>query len=244
MKTCSSCGAELADDARECICGWSVDEGGSPTSPALSEFESPAFDSPPGGPADGMKPCVFCGSEIVARAMRCPRCAGFLPIAEGTIFSQYFFFLFSCLAIAIGCLLPWERDYALMNLTGADSIAGGFMLLFATYGVIASVWNIYHRKMIVWPVMLAALDGAVFGIIRVVQILKDVKSPAAGDDFGAMVQNFRAHAQAIGPGLYLVVIFSVIVMLSIVVSVFQGAKQDAKRKEAEREARAARKTRR
>ncbi|MCU0726337.1 MAG: hypothetical protein MUE73_11185 [Planctomycetes bacterium] len=204
-----------------------------------TEPEKPAVEAEAGPPTT--KPCVFCGSEIRASAMRCPHCSGFLPIAEGTAFKQYFFFLFACLAMAIGCLLPWERTSAVWNLRGIDSIGGAFLFIFAAYGVIASVWNIYHRKMIVWPVIIAALEGVLFGWSRVFQILPKVQysiPPGASKVVEAKLK-FQAHYSALGPGLYLVVLFSTIVILSIVISVFKGAKQDARRKAELRESRAA-----
>ena len=163
-------------------------------------------------------------------------------------YPQLFFFLFSCLAIAIGCLLPWERTYLKGNLTGADSIGGGFLLVFAIYGVISGFFNIYHRKMIVWPVILAAIDGAIIGWQRVVQILGGLNKNdfiTTDDQFGKFVQTVKGYVQSMGPGLYLVTIFSTLILLSIIVSVFKGAKEDARRKTEEREARAeARKSRR
>ena len=198
------------------------------------------------------KPCTFCGSEIAFQAMRCPHCAGFLPIAEGTIFGQYFFFLFASMAMVVGCLLPWERVQLTSgiglpgyDLTGAESIGGAFLLIFALYGMIASVWNIYHRKMIVWPVILAAVDGAIIGWTRVVQITKDVQIEiTALEEFGQVVQRVKGYIGAYGPGLYLVTIFSTLVLLSIVLSVFKGAKEDKRRKSEDREARAAARTKR
>ena len=255
MKTCPSCNSELADDAAECLCGYSYADGEpAPAEPEeVMNGDEPEFDESEFGMArpesEGMpatKSCVFCYSEIATPAMRCPHCAGFLPIAEGTIFKQYFFFLFSCLAIGIGCLLPWERSYQFMNLTGVESISGAFLFVFAVYGAIASVWNIYHRKMIVWPVMLAALDGAIFGISRMVKLYSDAHvTITATGEFGQFVQKVRGYLQVPGPGLYLVSLFSVLVLFSVVMSVFKGAKEDARRKDMEREARAsARKTRR
>jgi hypothetical protein len=156
-------------------------------------------------------------------------------------YPQLFFFLFSSLAMAVGCLLPWERTFLKGNLTGADSIGGGFLLVFALYGVISGFFNIYHRKMIVWPVILAAVDGAIIGWQRVVQLLGDLDltSRLEGlDGFAKIQQTVKGYAQALGPGLYLVTIFSTLVLLSIIVSVFKGAKEDSRRKAEEREARA------
>jgi hypothetical protein len=163
-------------------------------------------------------------------------------------YPQLFFFMFSCLAIFIGCLLPWERTYLTGNLTGADSIGGGFLICFSLYGVISGFFNIYHRKMIVWPVILSAIDGAVIGWQRVVQIVSKIDKNqfiTTDDDFGKVVQTVKGYVQSLGPGLYLVTIFSTLILFSIILSVFKGAKEDSKRKAAERDARMeARKSRR
>ncbi len=276
MKTCPSCGSEVAEDALECLCGYSFDEEAANEDELLKPAEGAEavdemadegdldvgaddLEDAPEEQRDAFpelsmdreapttKHCVFCGSEIAAGALRCAHCAGFLPIAEGAIFKQYFFFLFASLAMAIGTMLPWERTFLKGNLTGADSIGGGFLLVFAVYGVIVSVWNIYHRKMIVWPVMLAAIDGAVLGIQRVIQIVPNVvvEIPEGSSGLYKIQLTVKTYAQSFGPGLYLVTIFSVLVLFSVVVSVFAGAKQDARRKAEEREMRAAtRKSRR
>ena len=271
MKTCPSCGSELADDALECLCGYSYEEAADDLedldasdgedalheSEGMDEVDEGADEAGGVGRAPGLmssfesgppptKPCVFCGSEIATPALRCAHCSGFLPIAEGTIFKQYFFFLFACLAMTIGALLPWERTFLKGNLTGADSIQGGFLLLFAGYGLITSFWNIYHRKMIVWPVLLAALDGAIAGWSRTIALASDVVVviPTGSSAFYKFVVSVKTYVAAFGPGLYLVTIFSTLVLLSVVISVFQGAKQDARRKADEREMRAATRKRR
>ena len=256
MKTCPSCGSELPDDAVECICGYRYDEDavlaatGETEDERVSEPELEGDDPAvfgEGPPAT--KPCVHCFSEIAGPATRCPHCSGYLPITEGTIFGQHFFYLFSALALAIGCILPWERKFVYMNLTGLDSISGGFLFVFATYGIFAAFLNIWHRKMIVWPVILAALDGVIFGWRRVAAIWSqsEILVDAEGK-FGQFVQTVRGNISVIGPGLWIVVVFSSLVILSLFVSVFKGARQDAKRKEAERQARSeaakARKSRR
>jgi hypothetical protein len=288
MKTCPSCGSELADDAKECLCGYTYEEeleelevsesdealsgaalseegaedaetggseggyeGGFEEEGGLLEEEEPepGYEEPLPPLEEGapqLKHCSFCGSEINLYATRCPHCAGFLPIIEGTAFKQHFFFLFSCVALLVGALLPWERTYLKANLTGADAIGGGFLIAFAIYGIFASWWNIYHRKMIVWPVLLAAVDGAVLGWQRVFQVLGNFEANiTATGSFGQFVQNVQQHVRALGPGLYLVTIFSTLVILSVFIGIFKGAKQDAARKAADREARAgARRSRR
>jgi hypothetical protein len=177
-----------------------------------------------------------------------PEMEGPPPTNFDMAYPQLFFFLFCSLAIAVGCLLPWERTYLKGNLTGADSIGGGFLLVFAIYGVLSGFFNIYHRKMIVWPVLLAGIEGAIIGWQRVVQILGSLDKNrfiTTDDEFGKVVQTVKGYVQSMGPGLYLVTIFSTLVLLSIIVSVFKGAKEEGRRKAEEREARAeARRSRR
>ncbi|MEN8150285.1 MAG: hypothetical protein ABFS86_10705 [Planctomycetota bacterium] len=156
-------------------------------------------------------------------------------------YPQLFFFLFCSLAMTVGTLLPWERTSAKFNLTGADSIGGGLLLVLALYGVITGFFNIYHRKMIVWPVLLAAVEGAIIGWQRVVQILTSFDaSPfiTAEKDWQRAIQTIKAYIQSMGPGLYVVTIFSTLVLLSIILSVFKGAKEEGRRKSEERDARA------
>jgi uncharacterized protein UPF0547 len=265
MKTCPSCGSEVAEDALECLCGYSFEaeaemddsliepedgegvagEGEEALDAAAPEDEGGDFNVSFDREVPTTKRCVFCGSEIAIQALRCAHCSAFLPIAEGAIFKQYFFFLFASLAITVGTLLPWERAFLKGNLTGADSIGGGFLLVFGIYGMIVSVWNIYHRKMIVWPVMLAALDGVVLAGQRIYQLSTLVSQRLGTEDltvyspFNRFRYIIKEYAQSYGPGLYLVAIFSVLVLFSVVMGVFAGAKQDARRKAEEREMRAA-----
>ena len=156
-------------------------------------------------------------------------------------YPQLFFFLFASLAIAVGTLLPWERTYLKGNLTGADSIGGGLLLVLALYGIISGFFNIYHRKMIVWPVMLAGIEGAILGWQRVVQILGKIDASqfkTAEKEWQQFIQVVKGYVQSMGPGLYLVTIFSSLILLSIVLSVFKGAKEEGRRKAQEREMRA------
>jgi len=177
-----------------------------------------------------------------------PEMQGPPPSNFDMAYPQLFFFLFASMAIAVGCLLPWERTYLKGNLTGADSIGGGFLLCFALYGMISGFFNIYHRKMIVWPVLLSAIDGCIIGWQRVVQILSKIDKNqfiTTDDEFGKVVQTVKGYIQSMGPGLYLVTIFSTLILLSIIIGVFKGAKEEGRRKAEERESRVeARKSRR
>jgi hypothetical protein len=203
---------------------------------------APAPSSAASGDAPGVKECVFCGSMIPSWADRCSQCAGFLPIAEGRAFSQHFFFFVACLAMFIGTLLPWEGAW--YDSYGFRSLAGGFLLVFSGYGMVAAFFNIFHRQMIVWPAIFAALDGVIFGWQRVAQILASPEAKAiswAGSELATKKKALLQTLDLFGPGLILVCVFSSLFWLVFVMGVVQGGRASAARKDAERAARAARK---
>lgn len=217
--------------------------GGEPAPGAPST--APATPAEPSGaapaePAAEGKHCVWCGEVLPIFADRCSHCAGFLPIAEGRAFGQHFFFFVASLAIFLGTLLPWEGAW--YDSYGYRSTLGGFLLLLSGYGMVAAFFNIFHRQMIVWPVILAALEGTWLGWKRVLQLASSEAAKAI-DWGGDMPQKKRAlteFCQLFGPGLWLVVTFSTIFWLVFVIAVIQGGKASAARKEAEKAARAAR----
>ena len=195
--------------------------------------------SSPGTP--DVKECVYCGEVIPGFADRCSHCSAFLPIAEGRAFGHHFFFFVCCLAIFLGTLLPWEGQW--YDSYGTRSIHGAFLLLFSGYGMVAFVFNVFHKRMIVWPAILGALDGAYAGWKRVFQITTGEAAKAISFE-GDMFAKKRALAEMVrlyGPGLWLVVLFSTMFWLVFVLSVIQGGRAAGARKEAEKAARAARK---
>jgi hypothetical protein len=204
---------------------------------------TPAASSPAGPPSDGggtdVKECILCGEHIPSFADRCRACGSFLPIAEGRAFGQHFFFLVCSMAIFLGTLLPWEGAW--WDSYGTRSLGGGFLLLLSGYGMVAAYFNIFHRRMIVWPVILAAVEGTYLGWKRVLQLAgSDVAKSIdwAGDlpqKKKALIQFF----QMFGPGLLLVVTFATLFWFVFVFSVIQGGRSAAARKESEKAARAA-----
>lgn len=202
----------------------------------------PAAEPAPAGAgeAPAVKDCVYCGEVIPVFADRCSHCAAFLPIAEGRAFSQHFFFFVASLAIFLGTLLPWEGRW--YDSHGYRSTLGGFLLLFAGYGMVAAFFNIFHRRMIVWPVILAALEGTWLGWRRVLQLASSETAQAINWS-GELAQKKKAlveFCQLFGPGLWLVVTFGTLFWLVFVVAVIKGGKAAGARKEAEKAARAAR----
>src|SRR5258706_3026418 len=105
---------------------------------------SPGSDAaPPAAASGGMpggKECILCGEGIASFADRCAHCGGFLPIAEGRAFGHHFFFLFCCMSIFIGTLLPWEGMW--WHSYVWRSIHGGFLLALWGYGLVAAYFNI------------------------------------------------------------------------------------------------------
>ena len=200
-----------------------------------------AAGAPQAGGDSGLKECVLCGEMIVSFADRCRACGGFLPIVEGRAFGQHFFFFVCSLALFLGALLPWEGQWS--DSYGWRSISGAFLMVFAGYGMVAAFFNIFHRRMIVWPVALAAMDGTYAGWKRVAQISSSEAAQAidfSGDLFAKKTALLKAF-QLYGPGLWLVTIFATVFWLVFVMSVIQGGRSAAARKEAERVARAAKK---
>jgi hypothetical protein len=206
------------------------------TAPGTASGGGPPGGSPAG--AEG-KECVFCGEAIAAFADRCSHCGGFLPIAEGRSFSQHYFFFVCCLALFLGTLLPWEGMW--WDSYGFRSIHGAFLLLFSTYGMVAFFFNVFHRRMVVWPAMLGALDGAYAGWHRVAQLAGSdfAKAIEWGGDLGAKKKALLEFCRLFGPGLWLVVIFSSLFWVLFVVSVVRGGMAAGARKEAEKAARMA-----
>jgi hypothetical protein len=203
--------------------------------------DSPAPPASTGGGAPDSKECVLCGERIASFADRCAHCGGFLPIAEGRAFSQHFFFLLCSMAIFLGTLLPWEGMWWDSN--GFRSVHGAFLLLLSGYGMVAAYFNIFHRQMIVWPVILAAIDGTYAGWHRVLQIASSDAAQAIEftGDLGNKKMALIKYLQLFGPGLWLVTLFASLFWLVFVMSVVQGGRSAAARKDAEKAARAAKK---
>lgn len=199
---------------------------------------SPPAPSETGG-APGGKECVLCGEAIWAYADRCSHCGGFLPIAEGRAFGQHFFFFVCSLAIFIGTLLPWEGMW--FDSYGWRGLGGGFLLVFAGYGMVAAFFNIFHRRMIVWPVILAAIEGTYLSWKRFLQLTSTDVAKAI-DFSGDLAQKKKAlmdWLHLFGPGLLVVLFFATVFWIVFVMSVIQGGRSSAARKEAEKASRAA-----
>ena len=174
------------------------------------------------------KLCVYCISEIDSLATRCNRCSGYLPPAEGTDFKQHWTLLFCCVAVFIACIwLPIEGRRN--DLYASHSIAGGFLTIFAGYGIFASWVNLFHRKMIVWPALFMAFDGLFVAVRRLYQLIVKVNAmeSATKEDW----------VRIAGPGLWVILFCSVLVFITFMKAAGAGHKKDQERKETARAAR-------
>ncbi len=156
---------------------------------------------------------------------------------------EHFFLLFCCIALFIGSCLPWEGRN--LDLLGYHGIIGGFILVVTAYGIFGSIVNIFHHTMIVWPALTAMVLGLWGGVRRVIQLTGNTGLTKPEDGFfsapGKKYINDLLHVY--GPGLWITVIFSVMLLVFLLTSIGSAAKRDKARKEAEREERAARRRR-
>ena len=168
------------------------------------------------------KLCRYCVSEIDALSTRCCRCGGDLRFVEGTDIPQNWTMLFCCLALFVACIwLPIER-HPTRSIYPSESFGGGFLAIFAGFGMLASYGNIMQRKAIYWPMLLAAFDGLYVGITRYVGAAKTVPDGAAPRDYLLMG----------GPALPIILICSLMLVWTFFKGISSGRKKDKAAREA------------
>lgn len=135
--------------------------------------------------------------------------------------------LASCTSVFIAALwLPIEGQH--LDLTAAHSIAGGFLTVFAGYGMIGAIFNLLHRKMVVFPAILMAFDGLYVSISRLIKLVNGMPQNATSADWMRMA----------GAGLWIILLCSLWIFLTLFKSASAGRKRDLERKEADRAAKA------
>src|SRR5262245_19735555 len=107
-----------------------------------------------GAEAVEQRHCPYCGTAIDSRAHRCVACGGHVGIAWGTVHKEHWLFVFSAILIGVGCVASWNgRTPAGPNgpeISGLDTIRGTLMFALAIYGLIAGIFNILFRRMVLW----------------------------------------------------------------------------------------------
>jgi len=147
-------------------------------------------------------------------------------------FREHYRLLFASVALFVGTtMLPIEGRH--LDLYAKDSISGGFLAIFAAYGILAAWMNIHSRKMIVWPMFFAAVDGLYVATMRVLQLVNQAQAAAAPP------KDAREWVNLFGPGCYVIAICSLWVLWTLFTAVMAGAKKDSARKEAAKAARGA-----
>jgi len=143
-------------------------------------------------------------------------------------FKENWALLSCCVSLFIACMwLPIEGG--VLDLYAKDSIAGGFLAVFAGYGIIGCLFNILHRKMIVVPAVMAGFDGLYVSIRRLAQLIQQMPENATGQDYVRMA----------GPGLWIILGCSLWIFVTLFKSASSGRAREQDRREASRVAKAA-----
>ncbi len=177
-------------------------------------------------PDDASEPAADDGTETE------PLGSAYVDPAEAvaTAFPQHWNMMFCCVAIFVACIwLPIEGG--LNNLYASHSIAGGFLTVFAAYGMYSQHANIKYRRMIVWPALFMAMDGLYVTVSRIIRAVSDWPDTIANNEIPRHLG---------GPGTWVILFCSLLVFWTLVRGAMQGAKKEGERKEAARVARKAR----
>ncbi len=145
-------------------------------------------------------------------------------------FPENWSLLWCCTAIFIATMwLPIEAK--VLDLFARDSVAGGFLAVFAGYGIIAAFLNLKYRKMVVWPMLMVAIDGLYVAAKRIFVLVKQIPD-------GGLTKDEYLHLA--GSGLWIILVCSLLILWTFVRSAMSGRKRDQERKEAEQAARKSR----
>lgn len=149
-------------------------------------------------------------------------------------FKENWSLLFCCIALFISAMwLPMEGT--VLDLTAKDSVAGGFLLVFSGYGMVACWGNIQYRKMMMKPVLTAAFIGLYVSVKRLL-LLWTVRLPEMQEAAEAAETELQKndYLSLTGSGTWAILLFSLGVFWTLVQSATSGRKRDLERKEAAR----------
>lgn len=156
-------------------------------------------------------------------------------VAEGIAadgdFREHYSLLFASVSLFVAAMwLPIEGRH--LDLYAKDSIAGGFLAIFAAYGIFAAWMNIHSRRMIVWPMFFAAMDGLYVAGMRAFLLVRETQAPGA-----AAPKDAREWVNLFGSGCYVIALMSLWVLWTLLSAVLAGAKKAEARREAAKAAR-------
>ncbi len=177
-----------------------------------------------GGGESETKLCRYCYSEIDGASKRCCRCGGDLRFIEKTDIKQNWTMLFLCVSVFVSCIwLPIERHDGHF-LYPSHSFSGGFLTIFAAYGMLASYANILQRKAIYWPMLFMAFDGLYHAITRYISLFKQIPEGAEARDYILMG----------GPALPIILFCSLMTLWTFMKGAASGRAKDKAVKDAAR----------
>lgn len=160
---------------------------------------------------------------------------GIAVFTAGTVFPQFFVLLFLNIAFLFGAILPWGGE----KITGLYGFPGAVVGFVSVGAVIASLSSIYSRRLVIWPTLLNWIIADCFVVAKLLSVLRE-----NGETFGKVFsadfkEGLTELGTVIGPGFVFMLLGAVFMLVFLVVSVFSGAKAQSKKKEAQKQARAA-----
>lgn len=160
---------------------------------------------------------------------------GMAIFTAGTIFPQFFVLLFVNIAFFMGAVLPWNGTANLT--TGLYTFPGAFIGFVSLGGVIASLSSIFSQRLVIWPTLLTWIIADCFVVAKILSIVRD-----NGETFSKMFsadfkEGLTEMGAIVGPGFVFILLAAVFMLLFLITSVFSGAKAQAKKKEAQKQAR-------
>ena len=164
-----------------------------------------------------------------------PQATGLAVFTAGQHFPQFFVLLFMNIAFLMGAILPWNGGETLT--TGLYTYPGAIIGFLAIGSVLASLSSIFSRRLVIWPTLLCWLVADGFVVARLLSLFREqgeVVKKVFSADFKEGVTELGL---LIGPGFVFIALAAVAMLVFLVVSVFSGARSQAKKKEAQKQAR-------
>lgn len=175
-----------------------------------------------------LRGCPYCGTLMDPRAHRCTACGGHSGISWGTVHKEHWLFVLCSVLIGVGCIASWNgrspTGVVGDPLTGLDTIRGTMMFALAIYGLIAGVFNILFRRMVLWPFVLNAFLALWVGLGG---LASAVGSPTykAWDKMegGTLLDNFLGGMRAVPPGFFLLALAGVLIFFKMLAGILAAA---------------------
>lgn len=189
------------------------------------------------------RPCAYCGTPIHEQCHRCVHCGGHVGIAWKTVDPELYGLVFSSVLIGVGSLGSWSQHRP-SDFHGTDTIRGTAMLALSIYAVIQGMLSIYHRRHVIWPMLLNAILALWVSIGGIVDVTKSEawKAAQAKVEKGgvSLLENYVGWwLRQIPPGFLLLVAGGGLIAILLIKGLVAGAGTAAAKAKAEQETKAA-----